>query len=362
MIEHTELPWEKDISVNKLYQTFSSKVATYKYYWFISIIQLFIKNQDQDKIEVRSILIQMIANAWYPINYFKLNFGYSDNLEKHIKEIQLKLNIPVDTHISELGSILDENEDKEIERLISHFGQHVPYRFLSPWIKHESNAKTLEKSLSFPDNSIYRLSKEDGLILEINPLWKNYLLKNNKILLEFTYWKLANFVQSKNLNTPNVINKLIKPIERKSLSKQRKFWDNFIDSVGGFSCIYTGKSLVKSAYDIEHFIPWSFVTHDQLWNLLPADSSINSSKGNKLPNLDKYLSSLVEVQREAIKICYNKNDKNKLLEDYYFIDSSIPKILDLSKGNLEYRFRKTMEPLIQIANNSGFDYWKEKAT
>lgn len=361
MLKQTELPWGKDISVNKLYQTFSSKSATYKHFWFISIIQLFIKNQEQDRIEIRSILIHMIANAWYPINYFKLNFGYSDNLEKHIKEIQQKLDIPVDISADKLVSTLEKNTNNKIEKLISHFGQHVPYRFLSPWIKHESNTNTLKQSSTYTNNCIYRLTKGEHLTLEINPFWKDYLFKNNKILLEFTYWKLANFVQSKNLNTPNVINKLIKPIERGNLTKQRKFWDTFIDSVDDFSCIYTGKSLVKNAYDVEHFIPWSFVTHDQLWNLLPADSSINSSKGNKLPSLDKYLLPFAEVQREAIKVVYKNNPKNKLLEDYFFIEGSIPKILDLSENNLVQKFRKTMEPLIQIANNSGFDFWEEKS-
>ena len=355
-----ELPWEKDISVNKLYQTFSSKSATYKHFWFISIIQLFTKNQYESEIDVRSILIQMIANAWYPINYFKLNFGYSDNLEKHIKEIQLKLNIPVDISVDNLVDILDKNTNKEIEKLISHFGLHVPYRFLSPWIKYKSNADTLKESLEFTNNCIYKLEKKETLTLEINPIWKNYLIKNNKILLEFTYWKLANFVQSKNINTPNVINKLIKPLERNSLAKQRKFWNTFIDHTGSINCIYTGKSLVKNAFDIEHFIPWSFVTHDQMWNLLPSDSSINSSKGNRLPSLDKYLHHFVEIQREAMRIGYLNNPKDKLLEDYFFIESSIPKILNLSQKKLELKFRRTMEPLIQIANNSGFDFWQEK--
>jgi len=88
--------------------------------------------------------------------------------------------------------------------------------------------------------------------------------------------------------------KLIKPIERKGLTKQRKFWDTFIDNHNAdIKCIYTGEPIIKGNYDVEHFIPWSFVSHDQLWNLLPSDSSINSSKSNKLPRLDKYLSSLV---------------------------------------------------------------------
>lgn len=358
-MKENRLPYDSNISVNKLYQVFSSTSATYKYYWFISILQLFVKNKDKKEIQVRSILIQMIANAWYPVNYFKLNFGFSDNLEKHIIEIQKKLNIPVDIALDKLVTLLETNTDKEIEKLITHFSQHVPYRFLSPWIKHVSNSETINKSLNFENNCIYSLKKKNRLYIEINPSWKEYLFRNNKILLDFTYWNLAKFIQTKNLNTPNVVSKLIKPIERKGLTKQRKFWDRFIDTVGNVDCIYTGKTIVKGNYDVEHFIPWSFVSHDQLWNLLPSDSSINSTKSNKLPSLDKYLSSLVEVQREAIAIGYKNKPNDKILEDYYFIETSIPKILNLSKEKLEDKFRKTMEPLIQIANNSGFDFWQQ---
>ena len=50
--------------------------------------------------------------------------------------------------------------------------------------------------------------------------------------------------------------------------------------------------------------PWintaSFVAHDQLWNLIPADISVNSSKSDRLPILEKYLPRLAEEHRNAI--------------------------------------------------------------
>lgn len=70
-------------------------------------------------------------------------------------------------------------------------------------------------------------------------------------------------------------------------------------------CIYTKKLLMPKEYDLDHFIPWSFVVHDQIWNLLPADSSISSSKSNKLPDLDIYLAKLAKEQQKAVSIIYN---------------------------------------------------------
>ncbi|MFR7631082.1 MAG: HNH endonuclease signature motif containing protein [Lachnospira eligens] len=36
---------------------------------------------------------------------------------------------------------------------------------------------------------------------------------------------------------------------------------------------------------MDHFIPWSFVMNDELWNLMPMDSSLFSKKGFPSGNL-----------------------------------------------------------------------------
>ena len=42
--------------------------------------------------------------------------------------------------------------------------------------------------------------------------------------------------------------------------------------------VFTGQPVKKKKYDIDHFIPWSFVMNDELWNLMPMDASLNSSR------------------------------------------------------------------------------------
>ena len=62
-----------------------------------------------------------------------------------------------------------------------------------------------------------------------------------------------------------------------------------------------------------------------------------------------------QTKIEAERVLKN----NKLLEDFLFIDNSIPEILKLSEEKLIERYKKTLEPLIQIANNSGFEFWNK---
>ena len=157
---------------------------------------------------------------------------------------------------------------------------------------------------------------------------------------------------------PDVPSKLIKPILRDSLTKQHKFWDAYIETVGSIRCIYTNKPLIAKDYDLDHFIPWSFVSHNLLWNLLPADSSINSSKSNNLPPLDIYLKPYAELHHKALKTIYPKNPNNKILEDYLTVYDSVGELVRMSDDDFCNVFQKTFSPLAQIAENMGFKYWE----
>ena len=37
--------------------------------------------------------------------------------------------------------------------------------------------------------------------------------------------------------------------------------------------VFTGQQVKEKQYDVDHFIPWSFVMNDELWNLMPVYDS-----------------------------------------------------------------------------------------
>ncbi|MGV8964367.1 MAG: HNH endonuclease domain-containing protein [Candidatus Saccharimonadaceae bacterium] len=266
------------------------------------------------------------------------------------------MNIPLDISLDDLFEILQNSTDPWVSNLIHHFEQYVPYRFLSPWLKGSKN-EVVQQSQYFKNDCLYSLNTIGNNCIEINPLWNEYLITNSKILLDFSYWNLLQYLQTRNPNVPNIGNKLIKPIVRKSLNRQRSFWNLVLDESDSLKCIYTGKILQRGKFDVEHFIPWSFVSHDQLWNLIPADSSVNCSKSNKLPPLERYFDSFVEMQYKAIKIILNKQSGIKMLEDYLIIGSCITDIVEKPYYEFKEKYYKVLSPLIQIASNSGFEYW-----
>lgn len=349
------LPSDKNVNTKLLVQIFNNTVATYKYYWFVSILNIVVKEQRR-QISVWEIIVGMITEAWYPIHYFRLSFGKSDSLFDRATTIQRKLNIPIDINKDELKSfLLTHLEDREFIRIIRVFKQNVPYWFLSPWIKSYDPREVMFLSQKFLNDCPYVIY---GETIEINPKWEKYFNDNYLILNDFTFWNLTIFLQKRNPNVPNVSSKLVKPVFRDSLVKQRHFWDAYIDINGSMKCIYTGKELYMKNYDLDHFIPWSFVSHNLLWNLLPADSSINSSKSNKLPSLDEYLRPFAKMHQQAIQSIYPRNPNNNILEDYLTIYDSLSDLITLSDNDFMNVFQKTFSPMVQIAENMGFMCWK----
>ena len=361
-----QIPHNDELNTNALSRVFKDTVATYKYYWFISLLNIF-NETGKTQIPIWDMVISMISNAWYPIHYFRLSFGKSDSMYSAIREIREITDLPIDADVDQIQSTLKKelaNHNKELKKTLRVFTLNVPYRFLMPWIRTSDNKEMVERSLYFENGALYSLEKDNNneLIININPVWEKYLTKNYEILLDYTYWNLTNFLQARNPNVPNIPNKLVRPKTRKSLSRQHRFWNSIIELSGPVKCIYTGKPLYKDSYDLDHFIPWSFVTHDLSWNLLPSESSINSSKSDKIPELDLYLPKLAATHQNALKTftSSDRRDKASLLEDYLSLGYSIPDLLSMEPATFYDVFYHTISPIAQIALNMGFELWKNE--
>ena len=347
------LPNSHKLPIPTLAGIFSNTTATYKFYWFVALLDIVVKER-KTRISFWEIIAGMVAESWYPIHYFKLSFGKSDSLFDKSLEIQNAFQISIESDKDKVRKYLLDNVNGT-KKFLRIFTLNVPYRFLSPWIKYTYDEDVVAKSQRFENDCLYAIYGDE---IVINDNWVEYLTEHYTILRDFAFWNLTEFLQKRNPNVPDVPSKLIKPILRDSLTKQHKFWDAYIETVGSIRCIYTNKPLIAKDYDLDHFIPWSFVSHNLLWNLLPADSSINSSKSNNLPPLDIYLKPYAELHHNALKTIYLKNPNNKILEDYLTVYDSVGELVRMSDDDFCNVFQKTFSPLTQIAENMGFKYWE----
>lgn len=195
----------------------------------------------KNRISFWEIIAGMLAESWYPIHYFKLSFGKSDSLYVQSLALQKELNIPIDTDKGKIKQTLLENLNNNlVKSLLRVFSLNVPYRFLSPWIRYTTDNEVVLSSQKFENECLYAITDES---IEINPKWIEYLSEHCLILRDFAFWNLTEFLQKRNPNVPDVPSKLIKPIQRDSLTKQHKFWDTYIEIVGSINCIYTEKQI-----------------------------------------------------------------------------------------------------------------------
>ena len=90
--------------------------------------------------------------------------------------------------------------------------------------------------------------------------------------------------------------------QSRDIERVRKYWKLIIDIRPEIRDIYGNIELVDQKISVDHFVPWQYVAHDELWNLHPTTKSINSSKSNNLPVWDRYFSQLSGPEYQSYKL------------------------------------------------------------
>ncbi len=364
-----ELPESPDLGIRYLSGVFRHTTNTYKFYWFLAILEA-VKN-GLDTVSVNFLTAEMLAQAWYPVNYFKLHFGLQDQLSQLVIQLKDLKNLPLK---SERLEIRDAALNQVIQRTsftqdFHKLKRFVPQRFLSPWFSDELRGladhqrdkmiqQLAEKHWNKPQAPLYRfvdhpLSEQ---VIEIHPTWMTYLQANFRIIRDFVLWNLVEFLRQRNPNVPNLPEKLFPPLHRE-MSLANKYWRFVLDQDLDLRCPYSAQVIPSRGFSLDHFIPWSFIGHDLLWNLVPISKNINSAKSDHLPDLDYYLQPFAILQFQALKIFLKKSDgKNKVfLEDYISLfRCDIETLNHIQEEVFINKLKDTIIPLEQIATNTGF--------
>lgn len=354
---HNQLPISNTLPIDKLSCLFKSTSATYKFYWFLSILELV--EEGNVKLAKKDIFAKMISSSWYTVNYFHLSFGKQDLIQQAVEKILKIEQFSIDIKKDRLYQELKNTDNTLINKLLFHFDINVPHWFLTPWFPKNSN-ETLSvhkrriylSSQNFENHCIYSLTSD---FIEINPVWLDYLKLNSKILKDFCFWNLSLFLQARNPNVPDIPNKLIQPLIRNPLTKQRKnYWNIVFNELKNIDCIFTGKklNLEENNYAIDHFVPHAFVSHDLIWNLIPIDKTYNSKKSDKLPIIDIHFEKFYNLQKTGFEIVKKISPNNKHLEEFLTI---FPNLVESNLIDFQ-RYKETIQPLITIAHNNGFSY------
>ena len=235
----------------------------------------------------------------------------------------------------------------------------VPYRFIRPFFAQETrglldqhvNARIVEFA-SQSEKAPYRFIDDE---IELNDKWAAYLQQHQAILRGFISWHLVRFLQKNNPNVIGLTEKLEKPGVR-MLNTANKFWKEYLKENPKLRCVYSGQLITSANLSLDHFLPWSFVAHDQIWNIIPTPKSVNSAKNDWLPSIDLYFNGYAEQQFDGFRF-HASNGHDKLLEDYSVLfGRSLNDIQQQPFLDFKEDLRRVILPQYQTAKNLGFSH------
>jgi hypothetical protein len=158
--------------------------------------------------------------------------------------------------------------------------------------------------------------------MRMNEAVYKFMLKYQKVLTYLTNYHLALFLEKYNRAEDTV--QMLMKVENVSKRSSLDMFYSILISFGDKTCFYCGKMLNdRTTAHVDHFIPWSFVQTDQLWNLVLACRSCNVSKRDRIAK-EIFLDSLIErneqlaASKEAIIIKEFKFYQSEKLQDLYY--------------------------------------------
>lgn len=179
----------------------------------------------------------------------------------------------------------------------------IPYESLSAQmmldISHQvkMKCKTYVVGALFEDAKrlFYSFSKRDEWI-QINPRMYEFICKHKVVIEKMNYYEWARFLEKVNEDkaADHILTKIDESSKRNNLSYYRQI---LFDEFENKNCFYCGKKLNPNKIDVDHFVPWSFIKDDNLWNLVLTCPSCNRSKNDRLPET-RYLELLVHRNNE----------------------------------------------------------------
>lgn len=371
-----QLPYSEELNIGHLSRLFENTTNCYKFFWFQAILRKI------DGVHCRftfdELINEMIADAWYMVTEYHLRLGplgITDNLEEVVKYIYENYGIIPSEKREKLLEFLQKTEDKRISKYKSDLTLNVPYRLQVPFydeINIERNMwngskQNLTNEINRQKRLIYyfRLISGLGTVIEVDDLWAEYLLRHKGILKGWTQLKLIQYLQNKNPSVPGIADKIEAPFSR-DIERVRKYRKLIIQIDPSIREIYGDTVLANKDISVDHFVPWQYVAHDELWNLHPTTKSINSSKSNSLPSWNLYFNLLGQLEYRV----YELKDQNEIIAQefrkiipYHLNNQEIRSQLyadGLDKNAFIGRLEHVVKPVYESAQMSGFREWVYK--
>lgn len=143
---------------------------------------------------------------------------------------------------------------------------------------------------------------DDAKIIHLRPEAFDFFRNNHVILSMAILSEWAKFLEKINKSLPMLVAKIeqVKP-HRGSLVRYRNIYLEHT-----CHCFYCGDRLEADYMDVDHFLPWSYIFENQMWNLVLACQKCNGKKSASLPQ--------EEFRHEIIQRNHSHRDRIRELD------------------------------------------------
>lgn len=253
--------------------TKSKKSATYKFGLLKAMIENLYQVNDQLELTYDQLAYSFTKIYWNLTIHHKLQQGTGGSaVVNKLRDIQQMNHIPSEIPFDKLDSSIQIKATNQVKNVM----------------------KTNVFGALYGDTqgAFYAFNHKTE-IFKFNNKVLTFMMKYQSLLVDLVNYQMAKMIEQ--LNEVPHINYLLEKVESIAKRSTLKPFETVLLQHFEQTCFYCRKSLAKENRQthVDHFIPWSFVQSDQLWNLVLTCATCNSSKSDKLP-VQTYLTHIVD--------------------------------------------------------------------
>lgn len=323
---------------NYFFSESCSKTTTYKFAFLKSILDNLFNNipfENGYKISYYNIFEKFAESFWnlvvkYNLRQQALNsLGKTSKIEQIFNEL-IKKN-PILQNL-EFSSMEEETKIRTIKKVLTECKKYVIGAFYGDF-----------------NGLLYGFEENTDYLVFSNTAY-NFLVKYKMEIEKLNYYSWAKFLEK--INEENVLYKILTKLDlsipkRSPLDIYREIlYKEFQEN----NCFYCGKKL-KSIVHVDHFIPWSFIKEDKIWNFVLSCPQCNTRKNNFLPD-ERFVTKIILRNQTICKdIDSLKNPKIKN-EFVNYSDELIPKLWKYARFSGFKPYEKSLT--YNIPQNTGY--------
>lgn len=378
-----------ELDVRTFGKMLSNKRNSHKFYFFPVLVDAI--SAEKNTITYSEVAERMIAEAWYPVLEHHIHLGQykdkvpNDSIERAVIDLQKKLQVETDISVKELINKLHELEKEErlfVTSCKEEILRYVPTRLLSPFLDaveadYQKEERIFQKIFEANDKAAlpYVIDRNVNNTLDrkiiFDKEWSKFIKDNYVEIRGWINNERLTYLQKRNPQMPGLVFKM-KPMKRKreDLEAVRNLWKIVIQQKTMLD-VFEKKAIAIEDFEVDHFIPWSYVACDELWNLSPIRKTVNLDKRNYLPP-EEYIPDFVRIQKEMYELVLVEKKRKKadigyhseLLEAFEKCEDknlwavwAYEELYVYDTVSFEDVLTQNIKNLYDSAKNQGYDEW-----